>query len=495
MALRSAWGRGVLLLLIAVAAYFQTWIDLWPYWANKDATYTHGTLVALTAIWLVWEARRPLAGVSAAANPLVLPLVLLLSAVWLIAARAHVMVGHAMVWPILAFTILWAGVGWRAASRFVFPLGFLYFAIPFWELFKPPLQAMSAFMVGTLTAAIGIPAHVDGPYVMLPDATIYIALDCSGAHFLSVALAVGAIAVKNRGDGLRSGLVIMALAAGLSMVFNWLRILLIVLAYLHPDLKEALEKMGHLTFGWWVFALDLVAFALVLRFVPAAAPAKATEAPTVTSQPTVTSAPLGAYAAAAAVALLLPLSSLAAHVGQGYPDKDKAPFEVAGLTGPIGPDPRWEPRSEGAAWTHRAAYMTPDGRVVELYGSEYHEQTQGRELISRGFPLFDPQYFPTQTSETKVLGAGDRTLEVTQVALRDKIGRDWAAVYTYVVDGRVIASGSRAQLMTALHSVYGKPVAGVLAVMMPCRPDCGAIDKPLGTAMLAAHEAYRRARE
>lgn len=500
MGRNPAWNRSVLLLAIAVAAYFQTWSDLWPHWMEKDATYTHGVLVAAMSLWLVWRARSPLAAIEPVATLSVLPLTLVLSAAWLVAARANVFILHAVLWPLLAFSILWAGVGWRAASRLAFPLGFLYFAIPVWELLKPPLQAISAFMVGRLTQAIGVPGQVEGPYVMLPDATIFIALDCSGAHFLSVALAVGAVAIVNRGDNWRTGILIMALAAVLSMIFNWLRILLIVLAYLHPDLKHSLETMGHLTFGWWVFAVDLLAFVLVLRFVPASAPRvpAAEPAPEArepnTREPNTSRLGVRGYAVAAATALLLPLSSIAGHLRASFPADVESPPPIAGLTGPSAPDPRWKPRAEGAAWSHRAAYLTPDGRVVELYRNEYHRQSQGSELISRGSPLFEPTSYTIGASNTAVLGASEDKLEVTSVTLRDRSGKEWSALYTYIVDDEVVASARRAQLLMALHSFYGRPAAGVLAVMMPCVPNCGSIRTHLETAMQAAHEAYRRAR-
>lgn len=491
-----AWNRSVPLLLVTVAAYFQTWSDLWPYWENKNATYTHGTLIALIAILLVWRARRSFVGVPAKANLAALPVVLLLSATWFVAARANVFIIHAMLWPLLAFAIVWAGVGWRAASLLAFPLGFLYFAIPFWDYLKPPLQVVSAYMVGILTGLVGVPGYVEGPYIVLPGTTILIALDCSGAHFLSVAFAVGALAVKFRGDGLRTGILIMVLAGALSMVFNWLRILLIVLAYLNPSLQHSLETMGHLTFGWWVFALDLIVFALVLRLVPSSNAAKEAPPPLQPAQelPVLATGVTG-VAFVAATALLLPVSSWAAHLTEDYPASLASPIALPGLTGPVAPDARWQPRFDGAAWAHRAAYMEPDGRVLELYRNEYHRQSQGNELISRGAPLFDPALFATRTSQVVRLNGADRSpFEVTRIELRDRSGRAWTGLYLYIVGDDIVASASQAQFLTALHSLYGRPATGVLAMMMPCVPDCGSVSRNLDAAMIVAHEAYRRAR-
>jgi exosortase len=489
-----AWNRSVLLLALATAVYFQTWSDLWPYWEHKNATYTHGTLIALISIYLVWRARPALAGMTPAPSTVALPLVLLLSLAWTVAARGNVLVAHAMLWPALAFAGLWAGVGWRAASHFAFPLGLLYFAIPFWDFFKGPLQALSAFMVSLLTSAAGLPAHIDGPYIVLPDATIFITLDCSGAHFLSVALALGALAIKFRGDGLRTGALIMVVAALLSMIFNWLRIFLIVLAYLDADLTHAMETMGHLTFGWWVFAVDIIAFWLVLRLIPSSArPGKEPES--ASAEPATGAGLIGPALTALTIALL-PVSSWAAQLGRDYPVGSASPLVLPGLTGPLAPDPRWQPRFDSPAWEHRAAYLQPNGRVIEIYRNEYHRQSQGHELISNGSPLFDPALFSTQASRVVLLEGSDAPpLNVTRVDLKDKSGREWTAMYTYLIDDNVVATASRAQLVTALHSLYGRPVAGVLAALAPCLPDCQAASKTVSAAMIVADKAYRRQRE
>ncbi len=184
--LLSTWGQTVLLLLVTIGAYFQTWVDIWPYWENKNATYTHGTLVAVIAVWLAWRARSTVNQIKPMPSARAVPVILLLSAVCVLAERANVFIVYATLWPLLAFAALWAGLGLQAASRLVFPLSFLYFAIPIWDYLKPPLQAITSTMAGLLTSIFGIPAAFDGPYVTMPTGTIFIHQGCSGAEFLGV---------------------------------------------------------------------------------------------------------------------------------------------------------------------------------------------------------------------------------------------------------------------------------------------------------------------
>lgn len=485
----AAWIRCIVLLLVAVVTYFQTWADLWPLWENKNATYTHGVLVALIAVWLVWRTRTVLSGVPVASNLLVLPVVVLLSAVWLLVAAANVLVGHSMLWPVLALFFLWAGTGWRVASKFIFPLGFLYFAIPFWDFLEPALQAIASNIVGLLIGIAGTQASVDGPYIMLPSSTIFIALTCSGAHFLSVSLAMGALAGEIRGDSTRTRLVIMALAGLLSVLFNSLRILLIVLAHLHPTLRAGFETIGHLTFGWWVFALDIIVFFLALRLVPASKPpAPATLAGT-TLKPLANSR--HGFVLAMAAALLLPVVSWAARHSSSYPKPVAAPPDIAGAAGPISPDSRWQPGYKGAALEHRVAYILPDGRVIELYHNVYHRQSQGNELIADGAPLFDHAFFTMRTSNAVQLKrTGAQPVDAYHMEMRDKSGRSWAALYTYVLDGKSMTDANRVQLLAAWRSLFGAPTAGVFAVATPCVQSCADIKADLESIALSAYDAY-----
>ncbi len=489
----NTWGQGILLLLLAIGVYFQTWVDIWPYWENKNATYTHGTLVALVAVWLAWRARSTVNPIKPTPSARAVPVVLLLSAAWLLAERANVFIVYATLWPLLAFVILWAGLGWRAASRFAFPLSFLYFAIPVWDYLKPPLQAITSWVVGLLTGALGIPAAIDGPYVTLPTGSMYIAQDCSGAHFLSVALAVGVLAGVLRGDVLRTRLLILVVAGLLSMAFNWLRILLIVLAYLHPDLKQGLETMGHLTFGWWVFALDLIVFGLVLRFVPRSASEHVEKRPPGPSAQMRWNNSTGLWIATIAAVIFPSIAWVMPRVGP-------SPNEISGadprirtsIEGLLAPDLRWNPHFPGSAWEHRFAIMTDGGMAVEIYGNQYNNQTQGSELISRGSHLFDPLYFSHVSSSIVYLqDTKGQSIPARREILTDSAGTSWLTLHTYLVDSEPTDSSRRVQLMTALRSMYTRTTAGVIAVAMPCVEECESRTTEVDDALVYVVEIYR----
>ena len=489
----GAWGQAILLLLIVIGIYLQTWIDIWPYWENKNATYTHGTLVAMVAVWLTWRARSTVNWIQPTPSVRALALVVVLSAVWLMAEKAGLFIVYTTLWPLLAFVTLWAGLGLSVAFRFAFPLSFLYFAIPIWDYLKPPLQVITSTMAQLLTSILGIPAAFDGPYATLPTGTIFIARDCGGAHFFSVALAVGVLAGVLRRDNLRTRILIVIVAGLLSMIFNWLRIVLIVLAYLHPSLKDGLETMGHLTFGWWVFALDLVVFSLVLRYVPRSDShhgERRTRRQTAADR---RKNSFGLFVATIA-AIVLPAIAWTLPRFDAYPsaipNSDLHTFSTGSDL--LSPDLRWRPYYPGAAWEERFAILLDGGIAVEIYGNQYHSQAQGSELISRASYLFDPMTFSTNSSSVIYLqDSQNRSLLANRVILTDSAGNPWVAFYTYFVDNEPIVSGRRVQLLTALRSMYARTTAGVVAAAIPCVESCKSHSSDVEDAFFGLVEIYQ----
>lgn len=491
----TTWNLAVLLLLIATGAYFQTWVDLWPYWVDENATYTHGTFVALISVWLVWRARQTVNQIEAIPSAWTLPVIIILSAAWVLAEKANVFSIYIVLWPLLAFLALWVGLGLRVAYQFALPLSFLYFAMPVWDYLKPPLQAIAATMVGLFTNLFGLPATLNGTYITLPTETLFIADDCSGAHFLCIALAVGVLAGAIRGDTLRVRILILVLAGLLSMAFNWLRILLIILAYLHPGLKGAIETMeAHLTLGWWVFALDLLVFALILRFVPRAPHQIAGRWPPDQKAPTRSNGIAGVWMSILAL-VVLPAIAWALPRFDSYPTR--MPDPELGLSASktviVSPDWRWRPHYPGTVWEGRFAIATAGGIVIEIYANRYNEQTHRSELISRESHLFNLENFAPESSGIIYLHDSDgQVVQVHSEILSQNAGASWQALYTYFVDQDPVASGRRVKLLTAGRSIYARVPAGVVAAATPCIDTCESRISDLENTFVRVLESYRK---
>ena len=119
----------VLLLLWTFVLYRETGAAMVTIWARSD-TFAHAFLVPPIALWLVWRQRQLIAVQAPQSMPAVLVLIAAASLVWLLGelAAANAVTQFAFV-ALLVLTVP-AVLGWSVARLIIFPLGFLFFAVP-----------------------------------------------------------------------------------------------------------------------------------------------------------------------------------------------------------------------------------------------------------------------------------------------------------------------------------------------------------------------------
>jgi exosortase len=249
-------------LWIAVAAlYWPSALALNALWTNpaQEEAFTHGYLVLLIALWLVWRERQQLAATPVRPQPLALGLLVLLSALWLWCWRAAIQEFHMMLLPLILLTAIAALLGTRAARVLVFPVGYLYFAMPFWSDGNFLLQGLSSKMVGVLVWLTGVPAFMQGNVIELPHGAIRIAGGCSGLHSFIVGLALAALYGKLFDLPLRRRLWAIALMGALALIVNWIRIFIVTAVAYFTHMHSSLVR-NHYWLGWWLFACVFAAF-------------------------------------------------------------------------------------------------------------------------------------------------------------------------------------------------------------------------------------------
>ena len=249
---------------------------LWTSPAQEEA-YTHGYLILLISLWLTVRDRKRLAAEPRTPlTPAALGALLLLSALWLWAWRAAIQVLHMMLLPLILFTAIAAALGWRAARTQAFPIGYLYFALPFWSSINFIFQAMSAKVTGALMWLTGIAGYMRGDLIHLAGGTVRIAGDCSGLHEFIVGLALAALYCKLFELPRRESLLAIGLMGVLATVVNWIRIFAVVVAAYTTDMHSSLVR-NHYWLGWWLFAIVFAGYLWWMGRMPA--PAARTAAP------------------------------------------------------------------------------------------------------------------------------------------------------------------------------------------------------------------------
>lgn len=254
-----------LFLPIATAYAYTGW---WLYvrWTAPESLYAHGLLVPLVSLWLVYRRRDRLRALPPA--PAWSGLALILPALGL-----HLAAVYTEVYSPSAFTlpVLFAGMvvyfrGWKALRPCLFPLAYLYFALPLpmnWVAEMSFHMKMAAVRMAVGAAGfLGASVEVRGAQILLREGgTLPVAAPCSGLRSAVALLALAVLyGVVFAPLNLLGRSVFILLSLPLAVASNVLRIAFLCLVA---------DRFGPAAAGGWVHDLSglgiyLAAFLLML---------------------------------------------------------------------------------------------------------------------------------------------------------------------------------------------------------------------------------------
>jgi exosortase len=259
--------------------YLPTFRLLLHTWTN-DPQYSHGYLVPVFALYLLYARRERLQGVTAQSNWWGVVL-LGLSGMIRIAGAYYAndwLDAFALLPTLAGLAVL---LGGRAALLWAWPaIAFLVFMIPLpyrvAHLLSGPLQTLATSLSAYVMQTMGLPAFAEGNTILLQDSRIAVVEACNGLSMLLVFIALTtATAVMIRRSWF-DRLLVVASSIPLAVVANVARIATTGVAqvFLGP---RAAELIFHDLAGWLMmpFALGLLWVELkVVDFilVPAVAP-------------------------------------------------------------------------------------------------------------------------------------------------------------------------------------------------------------------------------
>jgi exosortase len=368
----------LLALILATLALWPSPASLWNYWGDI-LDYQHGFLVA--AIALAWIGRELWRGGAAGTQPswkATLALAVVLSG-WIIAVRGGIAILHQLLWPLALGLSVWSVAGWPAARRLLPPIGLLYAAIPVWDYGLPVLQRLSIYSTEHILALLGVPASVSEYRVTIPEGTFAIVEGCSGKRYFVVTLAIAYLAIAI--NGLRGARALLYLAAAglLSMLVNWIRIVIVIYAGHVSNMQHYLVANEHKSLGNVLFVVLIVGVLLQGRWL-ARRGATSVSAASISGIANPALAPWQPLMLLPAALLVLALPASLVRKASAPMRLEAMPIATGDWLGPLPPQAGWRPEFSAADDEQRVAYVSTTG-TVELYANLYVDQASGRELI------------------------------------------------------------------------------------------------------------------
>jgi len=469
----TAWRRSVPALLVLLATvlllYRDTFWGMAQIWLRSE-TFTHGLFVLPISLWLIWRSRATLQPLQPSTAPSVLIAMVAVVAVWLlgelVSVNAVTQLGAVALLVLSVFLVL----GWRVSGAMLFPLGFLFFAVPVGEFLMPQFMEWTADFTVLALRLSGIPVYREGLQFVIPSGHWSVVEACSGIRYLIASLVVGTLfAYLNYRSNWRRW-VFVGVSILVPVVANWLRAYLIVMLG-HLSGNALATGADHLVYGWAFFGVVmLLMFMIGARWREDELPPEAQRVvpTTVGALPVATrSAAFWAMAASGLLVVSLP------HLWLYQLNQQQNTAAVALQL----------PPSFGSAWTRggsgfvsiepsfknpsaqTAAVYTSAGESVGMHVSYYRAQDAQRKLVTSQNMVVaseDKRWAMVDGRTETVSMADGSTLPVRGMELRriENLGtateQNLLVWQLYWVDGVWTASDFKAKLFGARQRLLGR---------------------------------------
>lgn len=227
-------------------------LGLWTDWPTGE--YSHGLLVLLVSMYLIWEQRKSIRREIPSTNYFALVILIFSHTMWFAATLVDV-----LLIQILSLLFTLAAISWALLGTPVFRLIFyqfflLIFALPVWFPLQYPLQTLTTHAVHFLLSVADIPVYKNGYFLNLPNGTFEVAPGCSGLRYFLVALYIGFLLAFIYYRSNAKKLIVLTISILLAITANILRVFTVVVFGYLTDMQHHLVH-SHQNLGWFIFAI------------------------------------------------------------------------------------------------------------------------------------------------------------------------------------------------------------------------------------------------
>ena len=244
---------GLLALPVVLSTTTSALVATW----SGSATYSHCFFIPLISAYLVWERRQSLVRIRPTPSFVGFGLLAASGAVWSLGALSGTPVVAEFALAGMAQSIVVALLGSAVGGALLFPLLYLFFAVPVGDVLIPHLQTVTAFLAVALLKLSGVPVRADGLFIYSPTGEWLVAEACSGVRFLIASIAIGALLSNLFLRTWKRRAAFMTLSVVVPILANGIRAFGIVLiGYLTSN--EFAAGADHILYGWLFFALVML---------------------------------------------------------------------------------------------------------------------------------------------------------------------------------------------------------------------------------------------
>ncbi len=381
------WSSHLLFLGIAWLAIFALFArdvaDMAGIWWNAS-TFNHCLLIGPIIVWLVLQRKDEVAQVQPQTWLPGAAFLFVASCVWMLGEAAGVAqfrhIGLVLMLQASVLTLL----GPNVTRAVLFPLFYMCFLVPAGEELVPLLQTITAKMCMALLWLFGVPAHINGIFITIPNGYFEVAEACSGVKFLIAMVAYGALVSNICFKRWTRRVGFMAVAVIVPIIANGLRAFGTIYVA-HLTTVESAAGFDHVVYGWFFFAIVMaLVMAIGWRFFDRSVDDKWLSDASTFAWVKASTPVRGAVLAVLAVLLPVLWIGTASALGRDAMPRTIALPDVAGWQRAKAAEPAWDAQFAGADHRLIGHYQGQNGARVDLSVALFAWQDEGREMIGFG---------------------------------------------------------------------------------------------------------------
>ncbi len=385
------WPRALFLLILAIGGLAPLfWRDgeaMAALWLGQS-TYHHCLFVPAIVAGLIWQKRQDLVQLTPRFFWPGLVFVGASAFCWMIGTIAGIALARHLALVLTLLSLVMVILGPAVVRCLAFPLAFAVFAVPFGDELVPQLQVWTAQMASGLLHLVGVPAYLDGIFLVTSNGLYRVAEACAGVKFLLAMVAYGALFAYLYLQSWRRRAGFFGLCIVVPILANGVR----VFATVYVGYKTSPEVAGgvdHIVYGWVFFAVvmgGITAIGLSIRQAPKPQLLGSNPSHTARRPVSIRGSILAVLACVLPMFMVSNWVDITRSVGGDRLARPIAPRSVLGWAQSPRPKQQlpWWPVYRGADQVRLGHYRKDKMCGVDVAFVLYSRQEEGRELVSYG---------------------------------------------------------------------------------------------------------------
>lgn len=487
----------VLLLVWTLYLYRDTAVAMVTIWEHSE-TFTHGFLVPPIVLWLIWRKRELVDAQPVQSAQWALVLLAGAAFAWLLGDLVAVNSVTQLALVALIALAVPAVLGLQVAQLILFPLAFLFFAVPIGEFVMPQLMEWTANFTVIAVRLSGVPVYREGLQFVIPSGNWSVVEACSGVRYLIASITVGTLFAYLNYQSFTRRILFIIVSILVPIVANWLRAYMIVMLG-HLSGNKLATGVDHLVYGWVFFGIVI----MLMFFIGArwSEPDQLNNAVISAHSPQPrSSSPFVLWVITACAAAVVALPQLALYaIDQGQstnPVVLNAPPNLAADWQSVAPSPvPFKPAFQNSSAEINSNYAS-QGRTVGLYLGYYRHQSYGRKLVSSSNVLVtshDPHWAQVGSGSRQVaMGATTVAVRTANLkgALATNANSEKLLVWQfYWINGTLTSSDYLAKVYSAVYQLLGRADDSAVIVVSAPESQSESTDATLASFMTANYGA------